>query len=251
MKSYVSIILVATILGACSQQLTDNGDPKLPSRISLKPGANDYGSGAIDSVDNGASQGDYYILQGIRFDDDKLVVTVGYSGGCGTHSFEVQGELLPVDSDPLQASIAVVHSANGDSCEAWVTEEIEIDLMSLLGTTSADLQIFNPSQNETRYSFLAYRHMPQGNECVVETTFEQALCGTGIYGDKWFRVKNEELYLQPVSIGFSIDDTLLQEGKSYRVGFWNTYWSGDSTVTCMAYPGPSVMAEISCIEAVE
>jgi len=244
-----------TVAGAlavsCEKNDLGQNSEVYPATISLNPGVNDYTDAMRDSSQAEVpNAGDAYHLQGIRFDNGKLIATVGYGGGCGTHSFEVQGKISLEFIHPPNADIVIIHQANGDNCEAYVTEDIEIDLHELLGSDSVNLRIFNPSQIETRYASLSTRHLKQGVGCNVDVSFEEVVCGSGIYGNNWFAIEGEDLYLQPLLINFSIDDSQLTEGKQYKVGFWETIWHGDSTPVCLAYPGPSVMAEISCIEEI-
>lgn len=237
---------LALITLGCQKEVIDNSTDEAKSNVSLKPGATGFENVMKDSSQTMTENpGDHYNILGIRAESDKLFVTVGFGGGCENHDFEVRGELSKEQS---QGTIAIVHHANNDGCKAYFNKELEIDLTDLLGTDQVDLTIFNPSQLETRYSSLAYRHLPQGGNCELKTTFQGVICGSGMYGNKWFGIEGEDLYLQPVLINLSVDDSQLLEGKQYKVGFWETVWQGDSTVVCMAYPGPSVMAEISCIE---
>lgn len=242
------LFVLTTAIVSCRQEdPADLSDTDKATKIHYPAGRNDFG---LTPDTTGIAKGDPYFISGIRFEGELLIVTVGYPGGCASHGFEVQGELGPVDSDPMQATIAIVHESHGDNCEAWIQEDIRINLKELLGVDRADLLIFNPSQAETKYSFFDYRHIPQGT-CELEATFEPAICGTGLYGNNWFRLKDDGTWLQPVSLQFSVDDTILEPGKSYKVAFWNAVWRDPGVVSCLAYPGPSVMAEITCIEKID
>lgn len=248
MNKVFSLMLLAAVTISCTEQ-EPAADSQQTASVLLKPGINDFVDLMEDSLRiNPAIAGDFYNLEGIRYNNGKLIVSVGYSGGCKNHTFEVQGKVSPVLTNPPKADIVIVHDAHDDSCEAYLREDIEVDLTALLGADQVDLRIFNPTQLETRYASLAYRHLQQGNGCDLGVTFETVICGTGVYENRWFKLKSEELYLQPVSLGFSVDDSQLQLNNSYKVSFWETRWTGSDTVaTCLAYPGPSLPAEIVCI----
>ena len=51
--------------------------------------------------------------------DDKLSVPVDYGGGCAAHTFSVRSRL-----DGGTAEVWLVHDANGDSCEALISETV-------------------------------------------------------------------------------------------------------------------------------
>ncbi len=244
----LSLFALTLLVWGCKKDVLDHAAADVAPQVRLRPGATGFENIMSDSSQTMTEDpGDHYNILGIRSAGSSLFVTVGFGGGCENHDFEVRGELSKEQS---QGTIAIVHHANNDGCKAYITKELEIDLTELLGTDQVDLTIFNPSQIETRYSSWAYRHLPQGRNCELETTFKGVICGSGMYGNKWFAIEGEDLYLQPLLINLSVDDSQLTEGKNYKVGFWETTWQGDSTAVCMAYPGPSVMAEISCIEEI-
>lgn len=251
MRNFLIMLTAAGALAvSCDKENLGQNDDTHSASVLLNPGVNDFVDRMEDSLRiDPAIAGDMYNLEGIRYENDKLIVSVGYAGGCEKHLFEVQGKISPVLTNPPKADIIIVHRSNNDACEAYLREDIEINLTELLGSDQVDLRVFNPTQLETRYASLPYRHLQQGRGCPIATTFEEVTCGTGLYDNKWFKVSGEELYLQPVSLGFSVDDTRLTLGESYQVGFWESRWdSSDSVAVCLAWPGPSVIAAIVCLE---
>ncbi|MBD3290947.1 hypothetical protein GF337_19225 [candidate division KSB1 bacterium] len=60
-----------------------------------------------------------------------LTLTVSYSGGCKEHEFALFGWSGFAKSNPPQAEVFLSHNANGDMCEAYLTEEIKFDLLPL------------------------------------------------------------------------------------------------------------------------
>ncbi|MGC6419117.1 MAG: hypothetical protein ACON3Z_18465 [Bradymonadia bacterium] len=73
---------------------------------------------------------DGFQYDAVRIDGDTLLLSVSYSGGCETHIFGgCFGSFL--ESSPVQVPVTISHDANGDICEAIVSEVIELDLMPL------------------------------------------------------------------------------------------------------------------------
>ena len=62
---------------------------------------------------------------------DTLAVTVSYSGGCQDHQFTLVASPSFLESDPVQLEVALAHNANGDPCEAWLTEEYLFSLVPI------------------------------------------------------------------------------------------------------------------------
>lgn len=59
-----------------------------------------------------------------------LTLQVGHSGGCGQHRYDLcYGEFL--ESWPVQTTLTLIHDANGDTCEAFVTQTLTFDLTPL------------------------------------------------------------------------------------------------------------------------
>jgi cysteine-rich repeat protein len=62
---------------------------------------------------------------------DDLNVEVKYGGGCEEHVIGLCWEEAFAESDPVQTGIQLWHDANGDLCDALITEMRTIDLSSL------------------------------------------------------------------------------------------------------------------------
>lgn len=59
---------------------------------------------------------------------DTLTLTVSYSGGCKAHDVTLVTSGMFLESYPVQLAVTVAHDANGDMCEAYLTDEYEFDL---------------------------------------------------------------------------------------------------------------------------
>jgi len=81
----------------------------------------------------GNTKSDPFTIISVERAGDILKVKVSYSGGCIEHTFDIiwGGEILL--SYPCQIGLILTHDANGDQCEANITETLEIDLNKLVG----------------------------------------------------------------------------------------------------------------------
>jgi hypothetical protein len=106
-----------------------------------------------------AEAGDPYEVGGIVVDGDTLVVTVSYSGGCEEHTFTPCFDGAFAESDPVQATLELFHDDHGDTCEAYPTVDVPVDLAPLkaywqasYGTSSGTITIHLDGQTAT-YTF--------------------------------------------------------------------------------------------------
>ena len=101
------------------------------------------GLAACDNVSNldPGEFGDPYRVDAssARLDGDSLRVAVAYSGGCERHTFQ-----------PLSQSMGgawtlwLVHDANGDGCEALVTDTLAVGF-GLVPDEAAPVDLFTPA----------------------------------------------------------------------------------------------------------
>ena len=71
---------------------------------------------------------DAYTINAATLQDGTLTVNVSYSGGCETHAFTLVAEERFLESFPVQLRVSLAHNANGDTCEASLTEDYHFDL---------------------------------------------------------------------------------------------------------------------------
>ena len=71
---------------------------------------------------------DTYELSSAEITDDTLRISVSYGGGCEEHEFTLIASNAFMESDPVQLNISIVHNANLDPCERWVSEAYYFDL---------------------------------------------------------------------------------------------------------------------------
>ena len=63
-------------------------------------------------------------------DNDTLTLTMSYGGGCETHDVTLvayPSDILP-ETYPVHLDVALAHDANGDACEAYLTDTYVFDL---------------------------------------------------------------------------------------------------------------------------
>lgn len=78
-----------------------------------------------------ADRGVAYDVTGLALNADALTVSVAYGGGCATHTFTLcWPDQAFAESDPVQASLELFHEGV-DPCDAWLTEDVVVDLMPL------------------------------------------------------------------------------------------------------------------------
>ena len=109
----------------------------------MKPGPDDITSVSVDDVnrdeifytgtvfigDAGNRFGsDEYALNSATITEDTLNISVSYGGGCKDHQFTLVASDTFLESLPVQLTAFIAHNANGDTCEAYPTENYRFDL---------------------------------------------------------------------------------------------------------------------------
>ncbi len=66
-----------------------------------------------------------------QIEGDVVTLSVGHSGGCEKHNYALcyTGEFL--ESYPVQAPMHLIHDAGGDTCDAYLEQELHFDLTPL------------------------------------------------------------------------------------------------------------------------
>ena len=71
---------------------------------------------------------DEYVLNSAVIIEDRLELSISYSGGCAKHEFTLVCSSTFEDSSPAQLRVSLAHNANNDPCEAFPTDEYHFDL---------------------------------------------------------------------------------------------------------------------------
>ena len=118
--------LVAILATAVSSTCTDpNPGPSTPPNLDSCM-IEDGDTQVVDTGDGIAIEGN------ARIEADTLIVPVGYSGGCEAHEFSLcWPDQSFREQEPVEVGLAVFHNANGDICEAYITEDISLNLRPL------------------------------------------------------------------------------------------------------------------------
>ena len=122
------MILGAAALAACGQ---GGLDTPVGITVDAVPPAGPR-SGAVVFSETPRRWGqDPFVLNDAAILDDTLTLSLSYAGGCRQHEFTLVASEVFLESFPVQLRVAIAHDANGDSCEAWLTQDYEFDLTLL------------------------------------------------------------------------------------------------------------------------
>jgi hypothetical protein len=135
-KNAIAYTLCVLVFGIGCQQLDDQmktgpDDPVSISADDVNPDEIFY-TGTVFIGDAGNRFGtDEYALNSATITDDTLNISVSYSGGCEDHQFTLVASDTFLESFPVQLPVSIAHDANGDTCEAYPTENYRFDLTPL------------------------------------------------------------------------------------------------------------------------
>ncbi len=277
LKLIITFLFASIVLFSCKDETADTiGIIKTNHKLNLISNSALYESlsQADSSINN--TYGDTFDIDSFYVEDNWLNIIVGYSGGCEPHIFDIvwDGNTSAIsdsvnygDNSSIVFNIAIKHDANSDACEAYITDTLKVDLNILLkeyGDTLPDnfiINIANGYSGNDGSCWTGDYTFEQSEICVLKVTAERVECGTGVWDNLWFKINRSnaansdtlDLLLQPVALE---GEWLIapEEGKTYNVGVFLSYYSdstADSTVVCLAYPGPSVPVKVFCYEEVE
>ena len=91
----------------------------------LDPGVPETNVVVADGRDRGD---DPWVANSAAIDGHRLTIEVSFAGGCRRHDFTLAISKSFMESDPVQLQAVLAHNANGDLCEAWLTESHVFDL---------------------------------------------------------------------------------------------------------------------------
>ena len=205
---------------------------------------------------------DPFVIRSSWREGDVLFVVVQYSGGCENHDFDfvwsANIDLVPEGQVGFdQTSLIIIHNANGDMCEAALTDTLTVDLADIGATINLDqlnTRIMNGGSDQTFSVVQGFTGIPEDETCEYEVVLTEVICGDGLFDNKWFRFtgKEEPAFLQPVALMALIELPPDQPIGRYKVGVKVGTWTPDpDKAICLAYPGPSIPVEIWCLELIE
>jgi len=272
MKNLVLVLFIGLMIFSCKKGKEDSNDQQ-QTEIILKSSF----TGFMDAFSNRSSEiSDPFELRDIVIKGDSVEITVSYSGGCRKHTFEIIWNETLSGTTPPQTGMIILHNANGDMCEAYITDTLAFCISDLTDAVSFDtlyvgiLNGWSPldsissggwdpadtaGYNNGDYEIV----IPESDVCQVNVTALNAICGTGLWGNLWFALDDSvsggienfyfHKYLQPVAIEKNLGGFVPIQGKRYVVGARIQLENVFSEVpVCLAYSGPSVPVKITCIE---
>ncbi|MCB9616579.1 MAG: hypothetical protein H6721_13790 [Sandaracinus sp.] len=74
---------------------------------------------------------DAITLVRVAIEGDVLLLDVGHSGGCAEHGYRLCADPVLLRSEPAVQRFALVHDANGDMCEAYLTTTLRVPVGAL------------------------------------------------------------------------------------------------------------------------
>lgn len=82
----------------------------------------------IDANTDWVLKKDALAVNSAVIENNELVMSVSYSGGCATHLIDLYAYTGILKSNPPQMNLVLSHNANNDMCEAYITKTIRFDL---------------------------------------------------------------------------------------------------------------------------
>ena len=74
---------------------------------------------------------DLFDIESAKVVGDILQLELSYGGGCKDHVFTAFWAPVFLEEEPPSTEILITHDARNDSCEAWISQKLAIDLMPL------------------------------------------------------------------------------------------------------------------------
>jgi hypothetical protein len=134
LNNVIGIILSLLILSTfgCHFQNQMNMDADTTTIIVSVDGVNPDDISYIGKVIIGDAEDrfgtDEFALNTATITEDTLNINASYGGGCEEHQLTLVVSELFLESFPVQIPVSLSHNANGDTCEAWLTDDYSFDL---------------------------------------------------------------------------------------------------------------------------
>ena len=205
---------------------------------------------------------DPFEIIGISPSENMLNLYLNYSGGCQVHQFKViwDGEIREA-GEYREVFLKVFHQGNNDECEAILKTKVSVDLSRVLGAFVPDEKtmfvVQNGSNGRTIRIDPILSKIFQSITCEIRTTFENSLCGYGVWQNNWFRMADSletknAIWLQPVAHNPQISSGIPAIG-TYDLGITLLFgYKTPEDQSCQTIPrGQVIPVEINCISPVE
>ncbi len=204
---------------------------------------------------------DPFNIIGISPEAGKLNLYLSYAGGCKIHGFRVvwDGAVKRVGGFD-EVFLKVFHQDNDDLCEALLKPVVTIDLKSVLGDSisgdSTRILVQNGSNGRTIAIDPLLAGITQSNTCSLRSSFENSLCGYGIWQNNWFKMADSlgtdnNIWLQPVAYNPEISSLIPAKGE-YDIGVTLLFgYQTPDDPSCLTIPsGQVIPIEVNCISRI-
>ncbi|WP_159517889.1 hypothetical protein [Sunxiuqinia indica] len=137
MNKLIYIALFVFLLG-CEEQTTPVDDFKYKS-ISQSE-TEEYVDLYFYNYDS--LRNDPVSINDVVIEGDKLIISLSYSGGCAEHEFNLARIHPSCGTPPLPPpTFQLKHNANGDACEAWITDTLAFNISRLQASEESPVTI--------------------------------------------------------------------------------------------------------------
>lgn len=130
--SHVGSTIIALNESTTFTLMASNSSDSISKKITVivQP-IDDIESIIIDNTGFENAAQDPYDIHNVSVNMGLIHFTIGYSGGCKNHSFQLYAKEEFMESDPVQVDIMLSHDDKDDLCEAYVRDTIVFDLTAL------------------------------------------------------------------------------------------------------------------------
>lgn len=88
----------------------------------------------VEAVGLDTTTSEPFIPGAVMLTSDTLALRVAYGGGCAAHRFRLYASYLFSERHPVASDVFLAHDNGGDTCEAYISEEVRFDLTPLKET---------------------------------------------------------------------------------------------------------------------
>ena len=129
---YLLLFCLLVFLGCATEPDIDSKTVFVSSTDTLLDDTQLWGKLTFDDPTRNVWGTDDYVVNSLpSITGDVLTLNVSYSGGCEAHEFTLVTSGVFLESNPVQLQAILAHNANGDNCEAWITETYHFNLSAL------------------------------------------------------------------------------------------------------------------------
>ena len=127
------VLLSLLVFLGCATDLDIDGKTVFVSSADVLPDDTQLSGEVIfaDPTRNAWGTDNYVVNTPPSITNDVLTLNVSYSGGCEAHEFTFITSGVFLESNPVQLQAVIAHNANGDRCEAWITETYHFNMSPL------------------------------------------------------------------------------------------------------------------------